>query len=280
MSDTCSCARLNAEMRANERSLLFVCERCPPVRATYDARTDPVPRLEQATERMESAVYEREGMTIIDHPSPNHGFRRTRTACEQRVDTILVHHTDSKTDGGSLSWLCLPKGAKYKVKQKEPDGSVKDVEVMHDAPVSAHYLVGTAGTIWRLVPEELSAWHAGMGRLPWETCPAYDFNHRSIGIEVVNPGDGKTPFTEAQYLALAWLVPDIVRRLSLGTLTMPDSEPRTWRGVTPEVTAAGVLYPGQVLGHRHVAPGRKTDPADNFDWARIREALAPTPRVG
>ena len=29
-----------------------------------------------------------------------------------------------------------------------------------------------------------------------------------------------------------------------------------------------------VLGHRDVAPGRKTDPADNFDWGRIRAALA------
>ena len=57
------------------------------------------------------------------------------------------------------------------------------------------YLVMHGRSVWRLVPEHLKAWHAGKGRLPWETCEPYDFNHRSIGIEVVNPGDGVTPFT-------------------------------------------------------------------------------------
>lgn len=191
-------------------------------------------------------------MTIIDHPSPNHSERKAGV----RVDTVLIHHTgaDERGNWGDLSalWtLCSPK-----------------------AGVSAHYLVKQAGDVIRLVPEHLKAWHAGKGRLPWETCNPYDFSHRSIGIEVVNPGDGRTPFTEAQYRALESLVPDVVQRLGS---TASVAAGWTWEAgkragripVGGEV--GGVVY---ILGHRDVAPGRKTDPADNFDWARIRKALA------
>jgi N-acetylmuramoyl-L-alanine amidase len=176
---------------------------------------------------------------VIEHPSPNYSERKKGV----RVDTVLLHHTASPSDAlgtrNTLNWMCN-----------------------RMARVSAHYLVGHAGDIYRLVPESKKAWHAGKGRLPWESCPEYDFNHRSIGIEIVNPGDGKTPFTEAQYRALAWLVPDVCKRLGSIATIRPQ---RAYRDPTDMV---------YVLGHRDVAPGRKTDPADNFDWGRIREALA------
>jgi N-acetylmuramoyl-L-alanine amidase len=175
---------------------------------------------------------------VIDHPSPNHSARKLGV----RVDTVLLHHTGSSNGNGPLAWLCDPTSG-----------------------VSAHYMVGPLGVVHRIVSEHRKAWHAGKGRLPWETVPEYDFNHRSIGIEVVNPGDGKTPFTEAQYRALEWLVPGIVRRHGgVGVHALGASTGR-------EALARGWCL---VLGHRDVAPGRKTDPADNFDWGRIRAALS------
>lgn len=194
---------------------------------------------------------------IIEHPSPNYSKRKAGV----RVDTVLLHHTASDNNDSTLRWLCTPASG-----------------------VSAHYLVTTGGLIWRLVPESLKAWHAGEGHLPWEKGPwkrkdgrltdkGYDFNHRSIGIEIVNPGDGKTPFTEAQYRALEWLVPDIVRRLGWKVAPVAaglvGGSAETLRIVRHFIGADG----GCVLGHRDVAPGRKTDPADNFDWERIRAAL-------
>jgi N-acetylmuramoyl-L-alanine amidase len=181
---------------------------------------------------------------IIDHPSPNHSARKTG----MRVDTVLIHHTGSSNGNGPLAWLCVPTSG-----------------------VSAHYMVGPLGVIHRVVPEHRKAWHAGKGRLPWETCPEYDFNHRSVGIEIVNPGDGKTPFTEAQYRALEWLVPDIVRRLEWSDVHVFGGGREQWTTLLPN---ARQPIRGTVLGHRDVAPGRKTDPADNFDWGRIRASLA------
>ena len=185
-------------------------------------------------------------MTIIDHPSPNHSERKAGV----RVDTVLIHHTATQDMAPAVDWLCA-----------------------RTSGVSAHYVVGLDGSVIRLVPEHLKAWHAGKARMPWETCEPYDFNHRSIGIEVVNPGDGVTPFTEAQYRALEWLVPDVVLRLGTHVGVWPAGDVLTVRKVR-EAHGADEQNAVYVLGHRDVAPGRKTDPADNVDWGRIRKALA------
>jgi N-acetylmuramoyl-L-alanine amidase len=182
--------------------------------------------------------------TIVERPSPNHSPRKPGV----RVDTIVIHHTATKSsasgDEGALEWLCNS-----------------------EARVSAHYLIGHDGRIYRLVPEHLTAWHAGVSCLPWERhAPGASVNARSIGIEVVNPGDGKTPFTEAQYRALAWLVPDICKRIGRKDAVAVC---RPSPGFRP-ISIVPCVF---VLGHRDVAPGRKTDPADNFDWGRIRRAL-------
>jgi N-acetylmuramoyl-L-alanine amidase len=110
--------------------------------------------------------------------------------------------------------------------------------------VSAHYLLAPGGTVYQLVPDSEAAWHAGVSSLRGETSPSV--NARSIGIEITNDGKG-TSFTEAQYRALERLVPYLAR-----TYRVPKEN---------------------ILGHRDVAPGRKMDPADNFDWSRVRRAV-------
>jgi N-acetylmuramoyl-L-alanine amidase len=198
-------------------------------------------------------------MNIIDRPSPNHSARKPGV----RVDTVLIHHTASPSsprgDESALRELC--------------DGRREDANGVPRSRTSAHYVIGHDGRIYRLVPEHLTAWHAGVSCLPWEKqVPGASVNARSIGIEVVNPGDGKTPFTEAQYAALAWLVPDIARRLGarLPHLVQTMPGPIALEDFRTRGAPTGFVW---VLGHRDVAPGRKTDPADNFDWGRIRKAL-------
>lgn len=123
-----------------------------------------------------------------------------------------------------------------------------DLATLRDARgsnrVSAHYLIAPGGTVYQLVADAQAAWHAGVSSLRGETVPSV--NARSIGIEITNDGTG-TPFTEAQYRALERLVPYLAR-----TYRVPKEN---------------------ILGHRDVAPGRKTDPADYFDWARVRRAV-------
>jgi len=112
------------------------------------------------------------------------------------------------------------------------------------AKVSAHYLIDEDGSIWRLVAEERRAWHAGVSC--WSG--RRDINGVSIGIELVNPGHeyGYRAFPEPQMAALEELCRGIIARHSIPAR--------------------------HILGHSDVAPERKSDPGERFDWLRLARA--------
>jgi len=120
------------------------------------------------------------------------------------------------------------------------------------AEVSAHYLIDEAGRVTALVDEENRAWHAGVSSWRGQS----DVNSRSIGIELVNPGHefGYRPFPAAQMAALADLAQGILSRWPIPARN--------------------------VVGHSDVAPRRKQDPGELFDWfwlARRGIGLWPQP---
>jgi N-acetylmuramoyl-L-alanine amidase len=121
-----------------------------------------------------------------------------------------------------------------------------------EARVSSHYLVAEDGQVLRLVPEELRAWHAGKAR--WRNIS--DVNSASIGIEIVNPGHewGYRPFPRAQMDRLVPLIADIVKRHA--------------------------IEPANVVGHSDVAPQRKEDPGELFDWPMLAQLGLALPRPG
>ncbi|RKH52408.1 peptidoglycan recognition protein family protein [Corallococcus llansteffanensis] len=155
---------------------------------------------------------------VISAPSPNSDSRNGTD-----IDTIVLHHTGSNNGKGDLAWMRNPQ-----------------------SKVSANYMLDTDGKIYQLVGDEKRAWHAGKAEL--HGVPT-DVNARSIGIEIVNDGSGKTAFTDAQYKALTQLV---------GYLKQEYKVPAN-----------------NILGHKDVAvpKGRKDDPAANFDWNRLRKGI-------
>jgi N-acetylmuramoyl-L-alanine amidase len=106
------------------------------------------------------------------------------------------------------------------------------------AKVSSHYLVEEDGRIFRLVPEHRRAAHAGISH--WRGHAG--LNARSIGVEIVNPGHewGYRPFPALQMAAVC--------DLCLGILARHPIPARN------------------VLAHSDVAPDRKQDPGELFDW--------------
>ncbi len=112
------------------------------------------------------------------------------------------------------------------------------------ARVSAHYVIEEDGTIWRLVSEARRAFHAGRSCWAGES----DLNAVSIGIEIVNPGHewGYRPFPDKQMAA--------VERLSGALLSRFP------------------IPPHRVVGHSDIAPDRKSDPGELFDWSRLARA--------
>jgi N-acetylmuramoyl-L-alanine amidase len=109
--------------------------------------------------------------------------------------------------------------------------------------VSCHYLIDIDGEITQMVGEELRAWHAGQSIWKGDR----DINSVSIGIEIHNPGHdhGYPDFPPAQMMAVAALGRDIASR----------------HGIPPQ----------HVLGHSDVAPHRKRDPGEKFNWQWLHE---------
>jgi AmpD protein len=108
--------------------------------------------------------------------------------------------------------------------------------------VSSHLLIRRDGEVVQYVPFSQRAWHAGVSSYQGrERC-----NDFSIGIELEGADDA--PYEAEQY-----------------------------RELTRVLLALYAGYPSlsleRLVGHSDVAPGRKTDPGDSFDWPRLRAML-------
>ena len=154
------------------------------------------------------------GLPIQELPSPNQDER------DCPVDMLILHYTGMQTATAAISRLRDP-----------------------EAKVSSHYVVDEDGTIFRLVPEDRRAWHAGISH--WRGHAA--LNARSIGIEIVNPGHefGYRDFPVLQLAAVC--------DLSLMIL------------------ARHAIPARNVVAHSDVAPDRKEDPGERFDWRALAE---------
>ncbi len=109
------------------------------------------------------------------------------------------------------------------------------------AKVSSHYLIDEDGTVYALVPEARRAWHAGVSF--WRGIES--LNDGSIGIEIVNPGHewGYRPYPPVQMQALLELSEDILARHDIPARN--------------------------IVGHSDIAPNRKQDPGELFDWKAL-----------
>ncbi len=122
-----------------------------------------------------------------------------------------------------------------------------------EAEVSAHFVVEEDGTVHCLVDPAKRAWHAG--KAFWRG--VRDVNLASIGIEIVNPGHefGYRAFPEAQMAAVAALCLDLM--------------------------ASWGIEVGAVVAHSDIAPARKQDPGELFDWEGLaRHGVGVWPEVG
>jgi AmpD protein len=108
--------------------------------------------------------------------------------------------------------------------------------------VSAHILIKRSGEMTQYVAFNQRAWHAGLSEYKGRSrC-----NDFSIGIEL--EGFESTEYSEQQYLQLSSLIAALINH-----------------------------YPNlsfeHIVGHSDIAPGRKTDPGESFDWQQLRSAL-------
>lgn len=109
--------------------------------------------------------------------------------------------------------------------------------------VSSHLLIDRQGQVTQYVPFHKRAWHAGKSMYEGrENC-----NDFSIGIELEGCDDEK--YADCQYQIATTVVKLLLENFP---------------GINRQA----------IVGHCDVAPGRKTDPGEAFDWDYFRALLA------
>ena len=149
------------------------------------------------------------------------------------IDTIVIH------------CISLPEG-EYNNNhvidffQNKLDISIDDsFKSLENFKVSTHLFIRRSGQIIQMVPFNKRAWHAGKSSYNGRN----NFNDFSIGIEL--EGTIHSKYSNDQYQSLNDV---IVSLKALYTDIIDDN----------------------ILGHCDIAPDRKTDPGEFFDWGKIK----------
>lgn len=160
-------------------------------------------------------------MQIISASSPN--FRVGRKG---RKIIAIVNHITAGLMPGTLSWLRNP-----------------------NAQASAHYLVTKTGTIYHLVKDEDTAWHAGIVNKPsWQLYDGSNPNYYTLGIE--HEALAGENLSETQYQATLWLHRQLIQNWNIAV----DHD--------------------HIIGHSQIdSIKRKNDPGPGFPWVRLFKDL-------
>ncbi|MCW8832223.1 MAG: 1,6-anhydro-N-acetylmuramyl-L-alanine amidase AmpD [Colwellia sp.] len=154
----------------------------------------------------------------------------------EQINLLVVHNISlpaGQFGGNHISELFLG--------QIDPDAHPSFADIAQ-LQVSAHCLIRRDGSIIQYVSFDDKAWHAGVSTFEGrEKC-----NDFSIGIELEGTDD--IPYEEEQYHQLAKL-----------TVSLQQSYP--------------LICNNNIVGHCDIAPGRKTDPGQAFNWQFFHQVL-------
>lgn len=180
----------------------------------------------------------------------------------------MVYQSSTRKPNEVVDHIVLHCGSDVVAHPDNPFDLKRRIQIFTKASESMHYLIARDGTVYRLVPEERVAWHAGKGYLDWDP-ELTSLDQRAIGIQMFAVGSAndlklfgmtqksyddfkiKHPdwvgFSDAQYKALNELIAQI-------------------RGRHPAILHDRF----HIIGHEEWAGReRRTDPGELFDWSRI-----------
>ena len=115
-------------------------------------------------------------------------------------------------------------------------------ETVYKLEVSSHFMIDREGRITQYVSCLDRAWHCGVSNFEErEAC-----NDFAIGIELQGTDD--VSYSEAQYESLSLLTKAIIRK---------------YKDITVD----------RIVGHCDIAPTRKSDPGESFEWSKYKSML-------
>jgi N-acetylmuramoyl-L-alanine amidase len=193
-----------------------------------------------------------DGTLVEQRPSPNHGA--VMAAPGPRF--LVIHYTAGRSADSAAKWLCNPA-----------------------AKASAHLVIGADGRVIQLVALDRVAWHAGASEWTRAGKVYGGLNHRSIGVELDNPGRLVRKGARWHSTALGTDYADDEVIVAAHKRETRECGWRVYPAVQLEVAelvaralidAYGLV---DVIGHDDVAPGRKSDPGPAFPMESFRARL-------
>ncbi|MDH5423385.1 MAG: 1,6-anhydro-N-acetylmuramyl-L-alanine amidase AmpD [Gammaproteobacteria bacterium] len=155
---------------------------------------------------------------------------------EQSTDLIVLHNISLPPAQFEANWV-----ADFFTNSLPPDQHPY-FESISQLKVSSHLYIRRSGEIFQFVPFHQRAWHAGVSCYQEKT----GCNDFSIGIELEGTDD--IAYEVIQYTVLAEVLEALIQ-------AYPD------------------LKKQRITGHSDIAPGRKSDPGNSFDWQKLRQLL-------
>ena len=151
----------------------------------------------------------------ISHKYKSKNFDKRK----KKISFIIIHYTETKNLNEAINLL-----------------------TSKTRRVSCHYIIDLDGSIYNLVDVDQRAWHAGESK--WKR--SEDINSRSIGIEIVNPGEiSYKKYKKKQISSLVKLLIKLKKKFKIAN--------------------------NKILGHSDIAPLRKIDPGKHFPWKVLSE---------
>jgi N-acetylmuramoyl-L-alanine amidase len=132
-------------------------------------------------------------LLVLALPTPLEA--RRSGAKRASIDMVVLHSTGGPTCDASTNRLVW-------ISAGELDENLRNIEA-HPV-LGIHYMIGRDGTLRRSIPEDQIGFHV------------FFYSERSIAVELVNDGDGRDPFPNAQLAALVALLQDIAKRRGIG----------------------------------------------------------------
>jgi len=116
-------------------------------------------------------------------------------------------------------------------------------EEIYEMKVSSHLFIDREGLLTQFVPFDRAAWHAGVSEFKGrDNC-----NEFSIGIELEGTDD--LEYSSNQYKTLIEVTKALMEAY-------------------PDISVSNIV------GHKDIAPVRKTDPGEAFDWDLYKSSLS------
>jgi AmpD protein len=161
--------------------------------------------------------------------TPSPNFSKRNLSENQKINMIVIHNISLPPRKFGGNYIKDFFQNKLDTNKHEYFKTIKDLQV------SSHLLIKRCGETLQFVDFAKKAWHAGVSKYnEFENC-----NDFSIGIELEGADDIK--YTPQQYKKLDEILEFLIQK-----------------------------YPIKyIVGHNEIAPQRKTDPGESFEWGKI-----------